>query len=815
LARLVGYRPAPGVAAGVYLAFTIEEALGALGPAANFGSAARVVLETPPPVPVAAGVKVQSVPGPGEQAQMFETVEAIEARAEWNAIRPRLTQPQKVEAGKSCVFLAGTAANLQKGDTVLLVAEDGNTRANYVVFNVTLNDAAGWTRIDFWAPEVPPLARLDLPKGSASDFAAATPLDEQTVRQLIARSWREEDLAALAEAQGWPVAALAAAVNELTARRESKQAVFAFRQRAAVFGYNAPVWRTLPAALRFTHKTEQVDSNGNPAGAKIESAAFPEDWEGRSLEDDTRVTDSQRRLDLDGPYKNITGGSWVLLSAPKSDGNTLTQSLKVTDHVEVSRSDYSVSGKISRLKLALATAFDSRFKVRNTSVLVQSESLPLADFPVEDTVAGDTVVLGRAYPGLKTGRHVILTGERDDLPGKTSSETRALKEVLVEAGFTVLVFDQPLAHSYLRRTVTLNANVAFATHGETVQEVLGSGDATQTFQSFALRQPPLTYTSAATPAGRQSTLEVRVNDVLWAEAPSFYGRGPDERIYVTREDDAGLASVVFGDGRTGARLPTGQENVRAKYRKGAGLAGRVKTDQLSQLMTRPLGVKGVTNPAAAGGAADPEPLADARDNAPLTVLTLGRVVSLQDYEDFARSFAGIAKALATFVWNGQRRAIHLTVAGAGGAAIEAGGELRKNLIGALRRFGDPFVPLTVESYQPRLFVFAAAVKVDPAFLPEKVLAAVEATLRERFSFAARSFGQNVNLSEVIALVHEVAGVVAVDVNEFYGADTPPAPGEPPVKPRLEAKRPRPGVDTTFPAQILMLDPRPPVLEVMP
>ena len=35
------------------------------------------------------GTRVQSIPGPGEKPQTFETVEKIEARVEWNAIKPR------------------------------------------------------------------------------------------------------------------------------------------------------------------------------------------------------------------------------------------------------------------------------------------------------------------------------------------------------------------------------------------------------------------------------------------------------------------------------------------------------------------------------------------------------------------------------------------------------------------------------------------------------------------------------------------------------------------------------------------------------
>jgi hypothetical protein len=210
------------------------------------------------------------------------------------------------------------------------------------------------------------------------------------------------------------------------------------------------------------------------------------------------------------------------------------------------------------------------------------------------------------------------------------------------------------------------------------------------------------------------------------------------------------------------------------------------------------------------GAADPENLKDARRNAPLTVLTLDRVVSLADYENFARSFSGIEKALATWVLTNEQRAIHLTVAGANGAAIAPDSKLHKNLLASLRQFGDALVPLTIESYEPRLFRLSAAVKIDADFLAAKVLAEVETTLRLSFSFEARDFVQHVNLSEVIAIMQRVAGVVAINVKEFYGAEDTPAR-----KPRLEAKAPRAGGESVFPAQILTLDPRPLVLEVMP
>ena len=71
------------------------------------------------------------------------------------------------------------------------------------------------------------------------------------------------------------------------------------------------------------------------------------------------------------------------------------------------------------------------------------------------------------------------------------------------------------------------------------------------FQGFQLKQAPLTYVSAATETGAASTLELRVNDVLWDEAPTLYGRAARERVFETRTTDEGATIVQFGDGDVG------------------------------------------------------------------------------------------------------------------------------------------------------------------------------------------------------------------------------------------------------------------------
>ena len=83
------------------------------------------------------------------------------------------------------------------------------------------------------------------------------------------------------------------------------------------------------------------------------------------------------------------------------------------------------------------------------------------------------------------------------------------------------------------------------------------------------------------------------------------------------------------------------------YRNGIGQPGNVRAEQISLLLSTPLGVKGVINPLRASGGADRESLEQARKNAPLAVMALDRLVSVQDYADFVRTYAGIGKAAAT------------------------------------------------------------------------------------------------------------------------------------------------------------------------
>jgi hypothetical protein len=501
---------------------------------------------------------------------------------------------------------------------------------------------------------------------------------------------------------------------------------------------------------------------------------------------------------------------------------------------EASRADYGLAAEGTQLELTAPwispgsapgnpPASDRFAIIRGTKVFAQSELLELAEEPIDpvaEPLCGNRIELANLVRGLEPGRSLIISGERTDItralppdqnqirpagyqdfgavssveaaagsPANNSEEKEVVPGVMstelvmlagVEQGYdphlpgdkthTTLLLSQPLAYCYKRETITIYGNVVKATHGETKNEVLGSGDGSQPMQQFELRQSPLTYLAAPTPAGAESTLQVRINDVLWHETGSIVDLGTKDHGYITRTDDKDQTTVVFGNGQYGARLPTGVENVKAVYRTGIGKAGNVKVQQISSPVTRPLGVKSVINPLPATGGADREDRDQARRNAPMALMALDRLISVQDYEDFARTYAGIAKASAARLSDGRRQVVQLTIAGSDDIPIATTSDLFVNLRQALHQFGDPYQSLRVAVRKLKLLFISAKVRLLPDYQWEFVEPKIRGALLDKFSFAQRELGQDALPSEALNVMQGVAGVAYVDLDTFDALD---------------------------------------------
>lgn len=738
LSRTVGYHLSPGVAASAYLAFTVDDSPNA-----------------EPEVIIPIGTKVQSIPSQaGQVPQTFETTTQIQARSEWNILKPKLAETLElptIDNETTELRLQGTNTRLQPGD-VIVVVEDEKTKSPSDRWYCCLT-----------LKTVEPNLQADYTKISWDQLAKFNP--------------------------------------------PKKFQVYAFRQQAYLFGYNALQWNELSTINKYNYSsksqsagtilsdgvkatlTKEEDFNkiverssiltvGNESKIAIEKASTGESGKfeimldskfADNLPSGTSFTYSTpgdewedfailgKQIDLDTTYNNILSDGWILLRQATQDSVQ-----NVLCHIQTSstifQSKFGLSGKVTRIMLEIDPDLED-FERRQMSILLQSEPLELfKEKKIFAVIAGtteltlDLLAPLTLYPSVG---QLLVIGDG------THSEVNSVK--IVDPKTSTLTLQNPLKRTYDDPTqLTIRANIALATHGETVEEVLGSGDGGQANQRFKLKKPPLTYISAATASGHQSTLKIYVNQVLWQEVRSLHEQNARSQCYIVQTNEQGETTIIFGNGVHGARLPSGQENVRAVYRSGIGSNGLVKAGSLILLQNAPLGIREVTNPLPTSGAADRESSSHSREIAPRTVLTLDRIVSLRDYENFSRSFAGVGKAQAVLLWTGDTRQVHITLADAAGSYdCQALCEVLRQAIATL---GNPLQSVQVAPYVAKTFNLDASIRIDSRYLFPDVKLQVEQALRDAFAFQKRAFGQGISASEVVAVIQDVVGVIAVDLN---------------------------------------------------
>jgi uncharacterized phage protein gp47/JayE len=709
IARLLDYRPRPGVAALAQLAFTLD---------------AGKILNLP------AGLKVQSVADQDQQPQTFETLEPLAADARLN--RLRAYPPPTVEPNPLAV--SSTEAILDRNDGPAMAA-DLAVNDTVVLFN----------------------------------NAGTAPVEEKK----IAAIRMEDDRVIIT----WSTPISATTWNAATR-------VWKFKRTFRLFGYNAsPSYMqsetsaSVPGGIKWTLKSlgaadYQYPRPGKPCDPSPETS---------------------RTLYLDATYNDLSPGLAVL--AADTSGTVFT-TVNAIDQAQDSLGN--LSDTVTRLKDLKRPTDDTDVNVsftdRRTVIIYELVGPELQFWPgrYATSVYGAALYLpGRCIadaqgPGVEVGRVIqqnaflpgVVLHPSDIAPGRMLILTDATGSAVPATVHSALSIEPASAspddfcHLVLNvdaealqlqtASAALLGNVAIASHGETVSnEPLGSGDASKKFQSFQLQKAPLTYVPDTSPTGLSSSLQVSINQERWSEVPELYGQPGTARVYSASIIDEGKTAVQFGDGTMGALLPTGQANVLATYRVGAGLAGRVGANTLTTLLNRPTNLSAATNPLPAEGGADPESMATARENAPRTVRTFGRVVSLRDFEDLVTASGEVAKAQADWVWDGFAPAVHLTVAGQEGGTFSAAGLAR--LGAALNAARDANHRLLMDNFVRVPIRIQATVLPDPARSKDTVLAAALQALLQYLSFDQRKLGQSIHLSNIYAVLQGVTGVIAADV----------------------------------------------------
>ena len=321
--------------------------------------------------------------------------------------------------------------------------------------------------------------------------------------------------------------------------------------------------------------------------------------------------------------------------------------------------------------------------------------------------------------------------------------------------------------------VTVYGNLVEATQGKTEKEaVLGNGDSRQQFQTFKLPKAPLTYhNSPGETPPEVPELQIYVNDHLWTRVASFFNVEPQDEIYIVREDANGDSWVQFGDGKTGARLPSGIRNLVAIYRAGTGAYGALKEETTVQAKGKLDRLDKIQLPGVASGGSEPETGENARQAAPGKIQSLDRLVSLKDFESETLAIPGILKAAAAWELVDNVPAIVLTVLMETGRDQEID-EVREILNDYNKCRGPQRFPIIVHQGHLQYVHIDAVFALDATFREEPVKKAIKEALGVTgeegdsvdgsaglFGLGQRWFGENEYATRIAGTMQNVQGVV--------------------------------------------------------
>lgn len=326
--------------------------------------------------------------------------------------------------------------------------------------------------------------------------------------------------------------------------------------------------------------------------------------------------------------------------------------------------------------------------------------------------------------------------------------------------------------------VEVYGNLVKVTQGKKQKEVvLGNGDAREVFQTFKLPKFPLTYVNAEN-GECEPKLEVYVNDRMWKRVDTLLNCKPSDEVYVVREDEEGASWLQFGDGKAGRRLPTGFDNITAIYWTGIGAHGEMAEGTDPQAGDKLNRLEKVKLPWVVSGGCEPESGEKARQAAPGKTQSLGRLVSLKDFEIEALALPGIVLASAVYDIVDDTPLIMLTVLMENGREKEI-----KSIMDTMNRYnicrGTQRYPVSIIEGKHKCVYIDAEVGRDLRLKWQVVEKNIREALgaigdegngtdssRGLFSVGMRGFGEDEYATRIEGVIQNVNGVVWVKVRQF-------------------------------------------------
>ena len=372
-------------------------------------------------------------------------------------------------------------------------------------------------------------------------------------------------------------------------------------------------------------------------------------------------------------------------------------------------------------------------------------------------------------PTQSTPAIVQLTFTNNSDPAESivvPAKSRVATTTTVSGENAQIIFETNTAITVPGGSAPNNTASVIATQGFTIEDEIVTGQATgQPNQVY-----PLENTSVI-----EDSVSVTIDGVVYEKTQYLIDAPGTTPAFTTVTDADGLTYVQFGD-NIGGRIPPLNKTIYATYRVGGGTEGNVSAGSLTEILTGFSSGLTVTNQSAAAGGEDPESTDSIKVNAPLSLKSLNRAVSLSDYASLTLQVSGIAKANAT---SEAYSSVIVYFAPFGDRGVESDNvtpttifsALRTNVANYLQGKAPANTSVTIAPPSYVAVDIKLAVTVLPQYRQSSIQAAVTSAINEILAFDNVLFSDRISLQYLMRTIASVPGVDFTEVQLLRRNDT--------------------------------------------
>lgn len=263
----------------------------------------------------------------------------------------------------------------------------------------------------------------------------------------------------------------------------------------------------------------------------------------------------------------------------------------------------------------------------------------------------------------------------------------------------------------------------------------------------------------------QGSMSLQIGGETWVLVDTFAKSKPTDKHFMVSVDESLSPYIMFGDGTFGKKPAAGAKITNVVFYLTNGTQGNVKSNTITSVpsvISSSITDATVSNAYDAGGGSNYENFTMLKEHIPLSVKTLGVVITKEDFESLAMLVDGVNKAKADYECG---RKLTVYISPDGGAV--ASSELINRVYNLLSQRAPMTTWLKVKSAGKVQIILEMDVTGKKSYKTAEIQTQILTALYNAYSPEQAQIGGSVRLSDIYALIDNLSTVDYLHLTKFY------------------------------------------------